>query len=247
MSANNALQLTNLDFDGIKNDLKSFLSNQTELGDYNYEGSTMQILLNLLAYNTYKNAFYLNMVGNEMFLDSAQIRDNVVSRAKMIGYTPRSAAGPTATVQLTVTPGDSPTTITIASGTNFITTIDGVQYVYTNPQTAVVNANSSGVYSTNLQIKEGRPFIYRFTVNSASPVRYVLPNDNVDTSTISVTVQESSSNNTTTAWTRSTDLASITSNSYAYFIDENSEGRYEIKFGDGVVSRGLNDGNIVAA
>ena len=86
MSANNALQLTSIDFDGIKSDLKTFLSNQTDLGDYNYESSTMQILLNLLAYNTYKNAFYLNMVGNEMFLDSAQVRNNVVSRAKMLGY-----------------------------------------------------------------------------------------------------------------------------------------------------------------
>jgi len=181
MSANNALQLTSIDFDGIKNDLKAFLSNQTELGDYNYESSTMQIMLNLLAYNTYKNSFYLNMVGNEMFLDSAQIRNNVVSRAKMLGYTPRSAQGPTATVKLTITPGDTPDNITIPADTQFTTTVDGVNYVYVNPAAAVINANASGIYSTNLEITEGSPFTYRFTVDSGTPIRYVIPNENVDT------------------------------------------------------------------
>jgi hypothetical protein len=247
MSANNALQLTSIDFDGIKNDLKSFLSNQTELGDYNYESSTMQILLNLLAYNTYKNSFYLNMVGNEMFLDSAQIRDNVVSRAKMLGYTPQSAVGPAATVQVTITPGDTPDTITIAADSRFSTTIDGVNYVYVNPQAAVVNANSTGVYSTNLRIVEGQPFTYRFNVSSASPVRYVIPNENVDVSSLRVRVQNSVSNTSITTWVNATDLTTVAANTNAYFIDENADGRYEIKFGDNVVGRGLNDGNIVIA
>ena len=247
MPANNALQLTSIDFDGIKNDLKAFLSNQTELGDYNYESSTMQILLNLLAYNTYKNSFYLNMVGNEMFLDSAQIRNNVVSRAKMLGYTPRSAQGPTATVQLTITPGDTPDTITIPADTQFTTTVDGVNYVYVNPSAAVVNANALGVYSTNLSITEGRPFTYRFTVSSASPVRYILPNDNVDTRSIVVRVQESVSNTASSTWINADDITAVAGNTSAYFIDEKEDGRYEIKFGDNNVGKGLNDGNIVVA
>tara|TARA_R110000787_G_scaffold30417_1_gene81693 strand:- start:522 stop:2393 length:1872 start_codon:yes stop_codon:yes gene_type:complete len=247
MSANNALQLTSIDFDGIKNDLKAFLSNQTELGDYNYESSTMQIMLNLLAYNTYKNSFYLNMVGNEMFLDSAQIRNNVVSRAKMLGYTPRSAQGPTATVKLTITPGDTPDNITIPADTQFTTTVDGVNYVYVNPAAAVINANASGVYSTNLKITEGSPFTYRFTVDSGTPIRYVIPNENVDTRSLSIRVQSSSSNTSQTTWLPAADMTAVAGNTYAYFLDENDDGRYEIKFGDNVVGRGISDGNIVVA
>lgn len=247
MSANNALQLTSIDFDGIKNDLKAFLSNQTELGDYNYESSTMQIMLNLLAYNTYKNSFYLNMVGNEMFLDSAQIRNNVVSRAKMLGYTPRSAQGPTATVKLTITPGDTPDNITVPADTQFTTTVDGVNYVYVNPAAAVINANASGVYSTNLKITEGSPFTYRFTVDSGTPIRYVIPNENVDTRSLSIRVQSSSSNTSQTTWLPAADMTAVAGNTYAYFLDENDDGRYEIKFGDNVVGRGISDGNIVVA
>jgi hypothetical protein len=245
MAANNALQLTSVDFDGIKNDLKTFLSNQTELGDYNYESSTMQILLNLLAYNTYRNSFYLNMVGNEMFLDSAQIRSNVVSKAKMLGYTPRSIVGPEAEIQVTVLPDDSPSVITINANTVFTTLVDGKRYVYTNPKSLVVNANASGVYSGKLPVVEGRPFTHRFTVSSASPVRYVIPNDSVDTTNLTVRVQESSSNTTTTTWTQSTDITGLTANSRAYFLSENEDGRYEVKFGDNVISKRVNDGNIV--
>ncbi len=247
MSANNALQLTSIDFDGIKSDLKTFLSNQTDLGDYNYESSTMQILLNLLAYNTYKNAFYLNMVGNEMFLDSAQVRNNVVSRAKMLGYTPRSSQGSTATIKLTVTPDDAPNNITIPALTQFVSTIDGIQYVYVNPEARVINANSSGAYSANLNITEGRPFTYRFDVSDASPVRYVIPNQNVDTRSISVKVQESSSNTSQTTWVNATDFTAVTGNTYAFFINENDDGKYEIKFGDNAVGKGLTNGNIVVA
>lgn len=245
MSANNALQLTSIDFDGIKNELKTFLSNQTDLGDFNYESSTMQILLNLLAYNTYKNSFYLNMVGNEMFLDSAQIRDSVVSRAKMIGYTPRSARGPSAVVQVTIVPpGSPPNIITIPKGTQFVTTIDNSNYVFTNRQTAVVNANSVGVYSTNLTITEGLPLTFRFTKDSQTPVDFVIPNNNVDTSSISVRVLQSSSNNSFTSWVNATDITAVTSNTNAYFIDETLDGKYKIVFGDDIIGKALVDGNI---
>jgi len=245
MAANNTLQLTSIDFDGIKNDLKIFLSNQTELGDFNYESSTMQILLNLLAYNTYKNSFYLNMVGNEMFLDSAQIRDSVVSRAKMIGYTPRSARGPLALVQVNIVPTGTPDTITIARGTRFNAIIDNVEYVFTNPETAVVNANSQGVYSTNLIIKEGRPFVFTFAEDSQTPVDYIIPNNNVDTSSISVRVFESASNSSFTTWNNATDITAVTSNTNVYFLDESDEGKYRLTFGDNIIGRALNDGNLV--
>lgn len=246
MAANNSLQLTSLNFDGIKNDLKTFLSNQTELGDYDYNSSTMQILLNLLAYNTYRNSFYLNMVSNEMFLDSAQIRSNVVSKAKMLGYTPRSVIGPSAEINLTITPSGSPSVITVNANTVFRSgEIDGKVYIYTNPESLTVNANSNGVYSGKMTIVEGRPLTHRYTVSSANPERYIIPNDNVDTTYLSVRVQESSSNTTTTTWTKATDITGLTANSRSYYLTENENGRYEVKFGDNIISKQVNDGNVV--
>ena len=160
-----------------------------------------------------------------MLLDSAQVRNNVVSRAKMLGYTPRSSQGSTATIKLTVTPDDTPNNITIPALTQFVSTIDGIQYVYVNPEARVINANSSGAYSANLNITEGRPFTYRFDVSDASPVRYVIPNQNVDTRSISVKVQESSSNTSQTTWINATDFTAVTGNTYAFFINENDDGK----------------------
>lgn len=245
MPANNALLLSDINFDDIKTNLQTFLSNQTELGDYDYESSTMQVLLNLLAYNTYMNSYYLNMVGNEMFLDSAQIRSNVVSRAKMLGYTPRSDQGPTATIQVTVTPSDTPETITIEENTRFTSTIDGKQYIFVNPETLVINANSTGVYSGKLSVVEGRPFTFEYTVSSLNPSRYIIPADKADTRSLKVQVQESANNSNVTTYNLASNLTTVTGNSNVYFLQENEDGRYEILFGDNVLGNQLNDGNIV--
>ena len=245
MPANNALELTDINYDTIKQNLRNFLSNQSELGDYDYDSSTMQILLNVLSYNTYMNSYYLNMVGNEMFLDSAQIRSNVVSRAKMLNYTPRSAQGASAVIQVTVTPDDSPDTITIDKNTKFRSTVDGTQFIFVNPDTKVINANSSGAYSTNLNIVEGRPFTFRYTVSSASPARYVIPADNVDTRSIVVRVQETAANSNVTTFNNAENLTTVTATTDAYFLQENEDGRYELKFGDGILGTALNDGNLI--
>lgn len=244
MPANNALELTDINYDAIKQNLRNFLSNQSELGDYDYDSSTMQILLNVLAYNTYMNSYYLNMVGNEMFLDSAQIRSNIVSRAKMLNYTPRSAQGPTATVQVVITPTDTPDFITLPKDTKFRTTVDGAQYVFVATDTATINADS-GIYSTNINITEGRPFTFRYTVSSLNPVRYVIPADNVDTRSIVVKVQNSSTDNTITTYKNAENLTTVTATTTAYFLKENEDGRYELEFGDGILGKALNDGNIV--
>jgi len=244
MPANNALELTDINYDAIKQNLRNFLSNQTELGDYDYDSSTMQILLNLLSYNTYMNSYYLNMVGNEMFLDSAQIRSNVVSRAKMLNYTPRSAQGPTATVQVVITPTDTPDFITLPKDTKFRTTVDGTQYVFVATDTTTVNA-ASGIYSTNINITEGRPFTFRYTVSSLNPVRYIIPADNVDTRSIVVKVQNSSTDTTITTFNNAENLTTVTATTAAYFLKENEDGRYELEFGDSVLGKALNDGNIV--
>ena len=245
MAANNALRITNINFDEIKNNLKSFLSNQTELDDYDYESSTMQTILDLLAYNTYMNSFYVNMAGNEMFLDSAQLRESVVSRAKMLGYTPRSARGSTAVIDVTINPDDSPTNIIIPANSQFRTTIDSVNYVFTNPDLVSINANSSGVYSGRVTIKEGLPLTFRYTVSTDNPVRYIIPNENADLSTLTVKVQDSESNSSITTYTKATDLTSVTSNTAAFFVDEISENNFEIFFGDGVLGKPVRDGNIV--
>ena len=244
MPANNALELTDINYDAIKQNLRNFLSNQTELGDYDYDSSTMQILLNLLSYNTYMNSYYLNMVGNEMFLDSAQIRSNVVSRAKMLNYTPRSAQGPTATVQVVITPTDTPDFITLPKDTKFRTTVDGTQYVFVATDTTTVNA-VSGIYSTNINITEGRPFTFRYTVSSLNPVRYIIPADNVDTRSIVVKVQNSSTDTTITTFNNAENLTTVAATTAAYFLKENEDGRYELEFGDSVLGKALNDGNIV--
>ena len=245
MAANNVIKLTDINYDTIKENLKTFLSNQTELEDYDYDSSTMQTLLSLLSYNTYLNNFYLNMVGNEMFLDSAQIRNNIVSRAKMLGYTPRSARGATASVQLIMTTSGSPTSVTIPRNLKFSTTIDGVSYNYVTTEQVIVNSNASGVYSTNIDIKEGDPLTHRFTVDTNNPVKFIIPNDNVDTTTLKVDIVTSSSNSSSRTFNQASSLASLTSNSYVYFLEETSDTRYELIFGDDILGKKLDNGNIV--
>ncbi len=126
------LRVSELDFDAIKSNLKNFLGDQNEFSDYDFDGSAMSVLLDLLAYNTHYNAFYLNMVVNEMFLDTASIRNSVVSRAKHLGYTPQSVRGAKAYVDLTINPVDTPATIIVAKDTQFSSTVNGIAYVFFN-------------------------------------------------------------------------------------------------------------------
>ena len=155
MPANNALNVTDINFDTIKSNLKSYLSSQNQFQDYDFEGSAISTIIDLMAYNTYINSVYTNMVGNEMFLDSAQIRNNVVSRAKMLGYVPRSTRGATAYLNITVTPGSNVDSVTIPANTQFTSSVDGIDYVFVNRQTQV--ANSGLGYSANVAITEGTP------------------------------------------------------------------------------------------
>lgn len=249
MPANNAIKVTDLDFDSIKSNLKNFLSNQKEFQDYNFESSTISTLLNLLSYNTYMNAFYTNMVMNEMYLDSAQIRSNIVSRAKMLGYTPRSARGSTADVAITINPlSVSGSYYTVNTSTTFSSKIDGVSYTWTPSETKLVNANPSGVFSTTLTIVQGTRLTHTFPAvdsSSSTTQKYVLPNAMVDTTSIVVKVQTSSSNTSITTHTLASDLTNVTGNSNVYFLQEVEEDKYEIIFGDNILGKQLNDGNIV--
>jgi hypothetical protein len=244
-SANSYLQVSELDFEDIRTNLKSYLSTQTQFRDYDFEGSGMSVLLDVLAYNTHYNAYYLNMIGNEMFLDTAQQRDSVVSFAKELGYTPVSAIGAQAEVTLTFN-GVSSTVaqFTLPKNSKFSTTIDDVQYTYVTPQATTI-INNSGVFSKTVTIKEGIPLTHRFVVNTANPVRYVLPNANVDTTSISVKVQESASDTTTTEFTRATNVKQVYSTSPIFFLEEAYDGKYEIIFGTGSLGKKVVNGNII--
>jgi hypothetical protein len=244
-TANTYLRVTELDFGNIRNNLKTYLSSQTQFQDYNFEGSTMAVLLDVLAYNTHYNAYYLNMLANEMFLDTAQQRESVVSRAKELGYLPTSAVGATANVNLTfsgITSGTSQ--FTIPKNSTFTTTVDDVTYTYVTPQPYTV-INDGGLYSKDITIKEGEPVTHRFTVSDLNPIRYILPNPNVDVSSITVRVQESSSDTTTTEYTRATNISAITSVDPIYFIEEVADQKYEIIFGSGALGKAVKNGNIV--
>jgi hypothetical protein len=246
MATNNKrIQVSELDFDAIKENLKTFLRGQSEFSDYDFEGSGLSVLLDVLAYNTHYNALYTNLAVNEMFLDSASKRASVVSLAKMLGYVPRSAKCATATVNATIsTPTSSPDVATIPANQPFTTSIDGVSYTFYNRGAQTVARSTTGTYTfANLILTEGTPLQFKYTV--APGVRYIVPNANVDIDTITVSVQETSSSDVFVNYTRADKLTDVTSLTKVYFIKEIDDGLYEIQFGDGVIGQQLSNGNVV--
>ena len=245
MAANSAINVTSLNFDAIKTSMKTYIQAKPEFTDYNFEGSTFSMLLDLLAYNTYQNAFYTSMIGNEMFLDSAQLRDSVASRAKMLDYVPRSARGASTTLNVVITPTGAPNTVTVAKNSQFSATLDGESYKFVTPQAYTFSSNDS--YTGNITITEGRPVTHRFTVSSNSPVRYILPNQNVDTTSITVDVQTSVGNLSSVRYNLANDITQVQANSAVYFLQEVEDSQYEIYFGDNVIGKKPDDNNIVIA
>ena len=246
--ASNKIAITDLEFDAIKSNLKSYLSAQTTFQDYDFEGSGMDVLLDILAYNTHYMGYYANMIGNEMFMDSASLRESVVSHAKHLNVIPNSVTAPTAYLNMTFTPPTSPTSLTIAKDTKFTTSISATSYTFTTTAATTI-IPAAGVYSvTNLAIKEGKILNKSYTVDLADTTqRFLIPNATVDTSTIAVTVQNSSSDTTVVSWAdgNSLDVTTITSTQKVYFLQEVEEGKYELIFGDGAVGKQLSDGNII--
>ena len=239
------LEISELDFDGIKANLKNFLSQQDEFRDYDFEGSGMSVLLDLMAYNTHYLGYNANMLANEMFLDSADLRSSVVSKAKQVGYTPTSATAAQAKIDVVVNDATG-ATLTMAKGTQFSTTIDGTSYNFVN------NADISitpvdGVYKfSNVDIFEGTYLNFKYTVNTSdTDQRFIIPNDNVDTNTLTVKIQESSSDSTTNTYTLASGITGLDSTSKVYFLQEVENGRFEVYFGDGVLGKAVADGNII--
>ena len=228
----NKLEVSDFDFDDIKLNLKKFLQGQTEFQDYDFEGSGFAVLLDTLAYNTHYLGFNANMLANEMYLDSADVRKNIVSLAKMLNYTPSSVRAPTASIDVTVNNATG-TSLTMTKGTVFTTTVDGVSYEYiTNEDNIISPVN--GIYKfDNLNIYEGTLINFRYTVDSTDvDQKFKLTSSNTDTTTLKVSVQNSSSDSTTNVYTLAGGYNAVTSSSKVYF-------------GDGVMGKKLDDGNIV--
>ena len=239
------LEISELDFDGIKSNLKTFLSQQNEFTDYDFEGSGMSVLLDTLAYNTHYLAYNANMLANEMYLDSADLRSSVVSLAKQVGYTPTSCTSATATLNVLVSPA-SGASLTMSRGTKFTTTVDGQSYSFVNNSDVSITP-TDGVYQfSNLVVYEGSYLNYKYTANTSDiDQRFIIPNDSVDTTTLTVKVQASSSDSTTKTYSLATGITGIDSDSEVYFLQEVEGGRFEVFFGDGVLGKAIADGNIV--
>ena len=244
-TANTYLELSEVDFSDIRTNLKSYLSTQTQFQDYDFEGSAISTLLDVLAYNTHYNAFYANMLANEMFLDTAQQRDSVVSRAKELNYLPISAKGSSANVTLTFN-GVASTVgnFDIAANSTFSTTIDDITYTYVTPQAyTVVNNNNNFV--KEITITEGEPLQHRWTVDTSAPVQYILPNHDIDVDSIKVVVQESATDTTKTTFTRATNIVAVSDTSTVYFLHETIDEKHEITFGDGILGKPVKNNNII--
>ena len=239
------MEITQLDFDTIKTNLKTYLKGQTTFTDYDFEGSGMSILLDTLAYNTHYNAFMANMVANEMFLDTAVKRNSVASHAKSLGYTPTSSKASKAVVSVTVNNANT-AQITMAAGHAFDTTIAGTTYQFVNT-TARTLQPTAGVYTySEIPIYEGSWVTTKFTVDTTDADQlFVIPNDNVDITTLNVSIQTSSGDTTLTTFTKANTLVEVKNTTNAYFIQETLEGEWEVYFGDDVVGTKPIDGNIV--
>ena len=253
MATNNTnLTINELDFDSIKNNIKNYMSGQTAFTDYNFEGAGINILLDVLAYNTHYEAYYNNMIANEMFLDSAIDRPNIVSIAKHLGYTPSSVRGANATVSIVlgstvgISAGDY-----FSKGGVFSATKDDTSYSFVNTSTATIDPlASNGYHISDLEVVEGKNESYSWIKDDKqSDQKFIIPSANIDTTTLTIRVQNSTTDDSgySDSWSLSTDFNELTSTSRAYFLQEVSGGRYEIYFGDGVVGRKPTDGNLIIA
>ena len=234
-------QVANLDFEQIKTSLKEYLRSQNDFTDYDFEGSAFATLIDTLAYNTYYTAFNTNMVVNELFIDSATLRDNVVAIAKQLGYRPKSATSPTAYVSFTVT-YTNPTTdkeLNLKEGTGFISNYDNVIYNYVTLSDAKAQVINGVATFSNVPIREGTLLTSDFTITTASKSqRFILDNPNIDTNTIKVTVYPGGGT-FNEPYLVADNIINIDGDSKVFFVDEIEDGRYEILMGDGVLGKKL--------
>jgi len=244
------LQLSELDYISLREAMKTFLSQQDILRDYDFEGSNMSVLLDVLAWNSHLEAHYLNMVGSEMWVDTAQLRDSLFSHAKELNYVPRSRSSSRASVTLTIDVGNSaPSSVTVPKyfvvSTSMVdTTGQEISYQFLTNEALVITADDLGAYtSANVDVFEGQLVREVFTVNTSS--KYVLQSANVDIDSIEVYVQTSNTDTANVEFTRALNLFGVTNADTVFFLQGAYDGRYELVFGDGVLGQSLDSGNLV--
>ena len=246
--ANTSISLTSLDFADYKNSLKTFLQSQDRFTDYNFDGSNLSVILDLLAYNTYQNAFYMNMIGSEMFLDTAQQRDSVVLRAKELNYTPRSFRSSSANVSLTITPTDSNISlITIPKGTSFTSKAGSNNYTFSTDQMITVTSGNGVFIANNVSIYEGTYVTDTFVVQPSSNTdrqKFVLSNPTIDTTSLTVTGLENNGANTV-SYKLASNILDLKTDSNVYFLQGSENSKFELLFGDNVVGKKPLDGSAI--
>ena len=239
-------QFTNLNFEDIKTSIKDYLRENSNFTDMDFEGSNLSMLINVLAYNSYSTAYNTNMAVNETFIDSATLRENVVSLARNIGYVPRSVRAARAVVDIDI--ADLPTTtetVSIQPGVIANGSVSDVNYIFSVPEQITFPA-SDGTAGASIEIYQGQYLENNYTVNDSLPnQRYIIPNNGVDTSTLRVKVKNSAQDNTVTEYKLVDSIVGVTSASNIYLIQETTDEKYEILFGDGVFGKKLQSGNVV--
>ena len=234
-------QVANLDFEQIKSTLKDYLKAQSDFTDYDFEGSAISNLIDVLAYNTYYTAFNTNMVVNELFIDSASMRDNVISIAKQLGYTPKSKTSPTAYIDFTVdyTNPTSDTELNLRAGTGFISTFDNTIYQYVVEKTAKASVVNNKAVFTNVPLREGTRITQTFTVDSSQKSqKFILDNPDIDINTILVSVYPTGGS-FNEPYLKADNILGVDSTSKVFFLEEIADDRYELIFGDGVLGKKL--------
>ena len=231
-------QFTNLNFEDIKSSIKDYLRENSNFSDFDFEGSNLSVIINLLAYNSYLTAYNTNMVVNESFIDSATLRENIVSLARNIGYVPRSKRAAVARIDYQISGiSTSNATVTFEPGLVANSIVSDKNFLFSIPE-KVVSAVSNGVTEGSLTIYQGQYLEKEWKVNNSQPnARYILPNNDIDTSTLRVKVKETSSDTTLTEYKLVDNIVGVTSTSNIYLIQETTDEKYEILFGDGIFGK----------
>ena len=242
--ATNKINVSELDFDNIKSSLKEYLKGQDQFTDYDFEGSGINVLLDILAYNTHYNAMYTNLAINEMFLDSASKRDSVVSIANNYGYLPISRACAVATINMSVPVNTSTAnTFSIAKYTPFTSTVNSVNYSFYTIGENIGTSNGTNFIFNNIELYEGKPVVENFTVFLNSTI--ILQNLNIDLNTIKVTIQDISTSFSTQVYTYSEKIVGLNPTSEVYFVKEIEGGKYQIYFGKDNLGKEPTIGSVV--
>ena len=240
-------QVNNLDFVNIKSALKEYMRAQSDFTDYDFEASALSSILDVLAYNTYYTAFNTNMVVNELFLDSSTLRDNVVSLAKQLGYTPKSITAPNAVVDLVLTfNGTAPALVVFKAGSGFVSNYDGTLYRFVLKEDYSSPVINKAVTFDNLPIYEGSLITTKTTVDTTlKNQRFKIENAAADTNTLKVRVYESASSTVFDLYEPANNILDITSTDKVYFINEIEDESYELFFGDGILGKKLENGQVI--